>query len=49
MRFTARPRVGGRRGSPGVISLKMNPGPLYLWGWLVGGLQTNRPLPRGEF
>ena len=35
--------------SPGVISL-MNPGPywpLYLWGWLVGRLQTNRPLPRG--
>ena len=35
--------------SPGVISL-MNPGPywpLYLWGPLVGRLQTNRPLPRG--
>ena len=40
---------GGGKGSPGVITL-MNPGPyrpLYLWGWLVGGCQTNRPLPRG--
>jgi hypothetical protein len=36
--------------SPGVIS-QMNPGPywpLYLWGPHVGGLQTNRPLPRGS-
>jgi hypothetical protein len=42
-------REGGGKGSPGVITL-MNPGPyrpLYLWGWLVGGCQTNRPLPRG--
>ena len=42
-------REGGGKGSPGVITL-MNPGPyrpLYLWGFLVGRLQTNRPLPRG--
>jgi len=42
-------REGGGKGSPGVITL-MNPGPyrpLYLWGFLVGGSQTNRPLPRG--
>jgi hypothetical protein len=42
-------REGGSKVSPGVISL-MNPGPywpLYLWGPLVGGSQTNRPLPRG--
>ena len=43
-------REGGGKGSPGVITSLMNPGPyrpLYLWGWLVGRLQTNRPLPRG--
>ena len=42
-------QLGWGKGSPGVITL-MNPGPyrpLYLWGWLVGGCQTNRPLPRG--
>jgi len=42
-------REGGGKGSPGVITL-MNPGPyrpLYLWGPLVGGSQTIRPLPRG--
>ena len=42
---------GGGKVSPGVIR-SMNPGPyrpLYLWGPLVGGLQTNRPLPMGEF
>jgi hypothetical protein len=42
-------REGGGKVSPGVIKL-MNPGPyrpLYLWGPLVGRLQTNRPLPRG--
>ena len=30
---------------------QMNPGPyrpLYLWGPLVGGSKTNRPLPRGS-
>jgi hypothetical protein len=34
-------REGGGKGSPGVITL-MYPGPyrpLYLWGWLVGGVQ----------
>jgi hypothetical protein len=38
---------GGVRGHR-VSSLLMNPGPywpLYLWGLLVGRLQTNRPLP----
>jgi hypothetical protein len=42
-------REGGGKGSPGVITL-MNPGPywpLYLWGFLLGGSQTIRPLPRG--
>ena len=42
-------REGGGKVSPGVITL-MNPGPyrpLYLWGLLVGGSQTIRPLPRG--
>ena len=43
-------REGGGKGSPGVITL-MNPGPywpLYLWGFHLGGSQTNRPLPRGS-
>jgi hypothetical protein len=36
-------REGGGKVSPGVITL-MNPGPyrpLYLWGFLVGGVQRS--------
>ena len=42
-------REGGGKGSPGVIKL-MYPGPyrpLYLWGWLVGGVQRGPPSAKG--